>query len=141
VGAWETTASLTTDRPRAAIWAAAYADTAAWPAWNPEIATVRLDGPLALGAHAAIRFRTGLRLRFTVVAFEDGVSFTDEARLPGARMGHHHRLESLPGGGTRLENTIYLRGPLSALWVRLAGRRASRALPAGQRAIVALADP
>jgi ligand-binding SRPBCC domain-containing protein len=105
-----------------------------------EIASASLDGPLALGARAAIRFRTGLRLRFTVVAFEDGVSFTDEARLPGARMGHRHRLETLDGGGTLLENTIYLRGPLSGLWVRLAGRRASRALPASQRAIVELAS-
>jgi hypothetical protein len=47
-----------------------------------------LDGPPALGATAAIRFRGGLRLRFRVVEYEEGVLFTDEARLPLARMGH-----------------------------------------------------
>jgi hypothetical protein len=138
MGKWQTTATLTTSAAPEAIWARAYADASAWPAWNPEIAAASLDGRLRLGARATIRFRTGLHLRFTVVEFEDGLLFTDEARLPLARMGHRHRLEALPGGGTRLENTIYMRGPLSWLWVRVVGRRASRALPEGQQAIVTL---
>jgi hypothetical protein len=139
MGEWQTSSSLTTEHAAAEIWQRAYADAACWPAWNPEIATARLGGPLTLGARATIRFRTGLRLRFTVVEFEDGACFTDEARLPLARMGHRHELVALPGGGTRLQNTIYVRGPLSRLWARAVGRRASRALPESQQAIVALA--
>ncbi len=139
MGEWATRAELEADVGAGDVWRGAYADAAAWPRWNPELASARLDGPLRLGAQARVRFGTGLRLTFRVVEFEDGRLFTDEARLPGARMGHRHELEALGPQRTRLRNTIYVRGPLSWLWARVVGRRAAAALPDGQRAIVALA--
>ena len=109
---WETTSTLDAEVTPAAVWDEAYRDADAWPRWNAELKSARLDGPLALGAEARIAFRTGLRLRFHVVEFEDGRLFTDEARLPGARMGHRHLVEPTPTG-TRLTNTIYIDGPLA----------------------------
>lgn len=135
---WETTASLDSDLPPSAIWDHAYAPAEAWPEWNAEIRTAQLDRPLALGAKAKIVFRTGLRLRFEVVEFEDGRLFTDESRLPGARMGHRHLVEPV-GEGSRLTNTIYIEGPLAPLWRRILGPAAARTLPDAQRAVVALA--
>jgi len=140
VSHWETTSSLAADAAPAAIWAGAYADAAAWPRWNTELKSAELDGPLRLGAKARIVFRTGLRLRFGVVEFEDGRLFTDEARLPGARIGHRHLVEPTPGGGSRLTNTIYIDGPLAALWRRVLGPAAVRALPGAQTAVVELTD-
>lgn len=137
---WETTSTLEAEAPPRAIWERAYADAAAWPRWNAEIKRASLDGPLALGARAKIVFGTGLRLRFTVVEFEQGALFTDEARLPGARMGHRHLVEPLPSGGSRLTNTIYIEGPLAAIWRRVLGPAAARALPDAQRAVVTLAS-
>lgn len=137
---WETTSTLDAEVSPATVWDAAYADAAAWPRWNAEIRTARLDGPLALGAMARIVFRTGLRLRFHVVEFEQGRLFTDEARLPGARMGHRHRLEPVGEGGALLVNTIYIEGPLAPLWRRILGPAAARALPDAQRAAVELAQ-
>ncbi len=137
---WETTSTLETDVPPAAIWEKAYADAEAWPQWNAEIKRASLDGPLALGAKAKIVFGTGLRLRFQVVDFEDGRLFTDESRLPGARMGHRHLIEPTQGGGSRLVNTIYIEGPLSPLWRRIMGPAAARALPGAQHAIAELAN-
>jgi hypothetical protein len=64
--------------------------------------------------------------------------FTDESRLPGARMGHRHLIEPADGG-CRLVNTIYIEGPLEPLWRRVMGPRAARALPGAQQAIVDLA--
>jgi hypothetical protein len=122
----------------AAIWERAYADAGAWPRWNAELKSAKLDGPLRDGAEARIVFRTGLRLRFRVVEFEDGRLFTDEARLPGARMGHRHLVEPTSGGESRLTNTIYIEGPLAWLWRRVLGPRAARALPEAQAAAVAL---
>jgi hypothetical protein len=141
VARWETRAEHRTEVvAEAAIWAHAYADASAWPEWNPEIAAARLDGPLALGARARIRFRTGARMTFTVTEFSEGRLFTDEARLPGARMAHRHELAPEPAGaGTLLTNTISIDGPLAPLWARLLGRRAAAALPASQCAIVELA--
>jgi hypothetical protein len=96
---WETTSTLEAGVSPASIWEKAYADAAAWPKWNAEIKRAQLDGPLALGASAKIVFGTGLRLRFAVVEFEDGRLFTDESRLPGARLGHrqHHLHRGLAG--------------------------------------------
>ena len=134
---WETTSTLEAGISPASVWHKAYADAAAWPKWNAEIKRASLDGPLALGARAKIVFGTGLRLRFHVVEFEDGRLFTDESRLPGARMGHRHLIEPTESG-SRLTNTIYIEGPLAPLWRRIMGPAAARTLPAAQRAVVEL---
>lgn len=73
-----------------------------------------------------------------MVEFEDGRLFTDEARLPGARMGHRHLVEPT-ATGSRLTNTIYIEGPLAGLWRRVLGPAATRSLPDAQQSIAALA--
>jgi hypothetical protein len=140
VSCWETTSSLDAEVEPAAVWERAYVDAGAWPRWNAELRRATLDGPLAVGAEARIVFRTGLRLRFRVVEFEDGRLFTDEARLPGARIGHRHLVEPV-GPGARLTNTIYIEGPLACLWRRILGPAAARTLPDAQRAVVDIARP
>lgn len=137
---WETVSSLEAGVAPADVWSKAYADAGAWPEWNAEIKSATLDGPLAVGAKARIVFGTGLRLRFRVVECEQGRLFTDEARLPGARMGHRHLVEPADGGGSRLTNTIYIEGPMAWLWRRILGPAAARTLPDAQRAIVALVE-
>lgn len=136
---WETTSTLVTDVGPAAIWARAYADAAVWPEWNGAIRSASLEGPLAAGATAKIVFRTGLRLRFRVIEYERGRLFTDESRLPGARMGHRHLVEPTGDGGSRLVNTIYIEGALAPLWSRVMGSAAARSLPDAQRAAAAIA--
>jgi hypothetical protein len=137
---WETTSTLDAEVLPAAVWEKAYVDAGAWPRGNAEIKRATLDGPLALGATAKIVFRTGLRLRFRVVELEDGRLFTDESRLPGARMGHRHLVEPTASGGSRLTNTIYIEGALAPLWGRILGPAAARTLPDAQRAVVELAN-
>jgi hypothetical protein len=136
---WETTSTLEANVDPGAIWEKAYANAGAWPKWNAEIKSANLDGPLALGATVRIVFRTGLRLRFHVVEYEQGRLFTDEARLAGARMGHRHLVEPTDGGGSHLTNTIYIEGTLAPLWRRIMGPRAANALPDAQRAVVTIA--
>ncbi len=135
---WETTSTLEAGVSPASVWQKAYADAAAWPKWNAEIKRAELDGPLVKGAKAKIVFGTGLRLRFHVVEFKDSSLFTDESRLPGARMGHRHLIEPTKSG-SRLANTIYIEGPLAPLWRRIMGPAAARTLPDAQRAVVELA--
>jgi hypothetical protein len=136
---WETTSTLDANVPPVEIWRVAYEDAEAWPKWNAELKRATLNGPLALGATAKIVFRTGLRLRFEVVEFERSRLFTDESRLPGARMGHRHLVEPTADGSCRLTNTIYIDGPLAPLWRRILGPAAARTLPNAQRAVVELA--
>jgi hypothetical protein len=135
---WEATSTLEADVAASAVWERAFADPSSWPRWNAEIKAVSLDGPLAPGAGARLVFRSGLRLRFRVVEYEEGRLFTDEARLPGARMGHRHLVEPIAEARCRLTNTIYLEGALTPLWRRVSGRAIRRALPEAQLAIVEL---
>jgi hypothetical protein len=139
VSRWETTSTLETEVSTTAVWEKAYADAAAWPRWNAEIKRASLDGPLTLGAKAKVVFRTGLRLRFEVIELEQSRLFTDESRLPGARMGHRHLIEPTASGGSKLTNAIYIEGPLAPLWRRILGPAATRTLPDAQRAVVELA--
>jgi hypothetical protein len=136
---WETTSTLEAEVSPASVWEKAYANADAWPLWNAEIKRADLNGPLALGAEAKIVFGTGLRLRFRVVEFEEHRLFTDESRLPGARMGHRHLVERTENGGSHLTNTIYIEGALKPLWRRILGPAAARSLPDAQRAVVELA--
>jgi hypothetical protein len=106
--------------------------------WNDALASASLDGPFAVGSCARVRFRTGLRLRFTLVEVQPERVFTDESRLPGARMGHRHALEPLDDG-VRLVNTIYIDGPLARLWALVLGPPAKRGLARWQRRAAALA--
>ncbi len=138
VSRWETSSVLEANVAPVDVWSKAYADVTAWPQWNAEIKRVTIDGPLALGARARIVFGTGLRLRFRVVEYEQGGLFTDEARLPGSRMGHRHLVEPIAAGGSRLTNTIYIEGPMAWLWRRILGPAAARTLPDAQRAVVEL---
>jgi hypothetical protein len=138
VSRWDTSSTLEAAVAPPEVWSRAYVDASAWPLWNAEIKSATLDGPLAAGAKARIVFRTGLRLRFRVVEYEEGRLFTDEARLPGARMGHRHLVEPAGDGGSRLTNTIYIEGPMAWLWRRVLGPAAARALPDAQNAVVAL---
>ncbi len=58
-----------------AIWRAAYADAAAWPQWNPELAEATLDGPFAPGAVARVRFRlAGRRAARALPAGQDAIA-------------------------------------------------------------------
>jgi Polyketide cyclase / dehydrase and lipid transport len=142
---WST--SSTFDAPgltAAEVWSCAYADASAWPVWNDALARASLDEPFQVGSRARVRFRTGLRLRFTLTEVEPERVFTDESRLPGARMGHRHELQPLPAvdgepDGVRLVNTIYIRGPLACLWAPILGPQAKRCLPGWQRRAAALA--
>lgn len=136
---WSTSSTL--DAPgvtASALWSVAYADASAWPLWNDALASAELLGPFTVGSRARVRFRTGLRLRFTLVEVEPERVFTDESRLPGARMGHRHELEPL-SEGVRLVNTIYIRGPLARLWALVLGPQAKCGLSGWQRRAAALA--
>jgi hypothetical protein len=142
---WSTTSTFDAPGLSASdVWSRAYADASAWPAWSDALAAASLDEPFIVGSRARVRFRTGLRLRFTLTEVEEERMFTDESRLPGARMGHRHELQPLVAHegapeGVRLVNTIYIRGPLARLWAPILGPQAKKGLPGWQRRAVALA--
>ena len=119
---WEARAETETTAPSDAVWAL-WDDPRRWRDWHPQIAAVRGEGPLRVGAEARIRFRGSPRaLRFRVTGYEPGRRLTDEARLPGARLGHEHRVEPR-GEGSLIAHRVWFDGPAARLYGALMGRR------------------
>lgn len=107
-----------------AVWEL-WRDASRWPEWNDGIESGELEGELAVGAKARIKFRRGGTMTFDVVAHEPERLFVDEARLPGCRFGHEHRLEPA-GTGCEITHRLYLEGPTAGLFALLFGRKRLR---------------
>ena len=107
--------------PPAAVWAL-WADASRWPEWNDQLESGELEGELAVGTGATVKFKRGGKMRFTVVAVEPERLFLNEARLPGCRLGHEHRVEPA-GAGCEITHRLYLEGATSGLFSRLLGRK------------------
>jgi hypothetical protein len=105
----------------AAVWAL-WTDASRWPEWNEQLESAELEGEPAVGAGATVKFKRGGKMRFEVVAVEPERLFIDEARLPGCRFGHEHRVEP-DGAGSRITHRLYLEGFTSGLFSRLFGRK------------------
>ncbi len=130
---WETLAETLTAAPASAVWAL-WEDPARWGDWNEQIASAELDGPFTQDATARIRFKGNpVALRFTITAVDPGRAFTDETRLPGARLGHEHRLQAA-GDQTRIIHRLYFGGPAERPWALAMGRQMRSAVQAfGER--------
>lgn len=121
---FEATSTERTSASPAAVWAL-WADPARWPEWNEQLDSAELGGPLEPGSEATIKYKRGGRMVFRVVAVEPERLLVNEARLPLARFGHEHRLEP-SGSGSEITHRLYLKGPLSALFSVLFGRKRLR---------------
>jgi hypothetical protein len=108
----------------AAIWEL-WADPERWPDWNDQIERAEVDGEMRVGAEVRIKFRRGGTVRFEVTALEPERLFVDEARFPGARLGHEHRLAPAKSS-VEITHRIYLDGPLSGFWALMMGRKRMR---------------
>src|SRR5687767_6088304 len=118
---WETSAVVEVRASATAIWEL-WGDATRWKDWNAQIASVDLREPLAVGSKVRIRFKRRLPLTFTITALEHGRLLTDETRLPGARLGHEHRLDITSDGAAKVRNRLYLEGPAERLWALFLGR-------------------
>jgi hypothetical protein len=108
----------------AAIWEL-WAQPERWSDWNEQVVRAELDGELRVGAEAKVRLHRGGTVRFTVTELEPERLLVDEARFPGARLGHEHRLR--PGtNSVEISHRLYVNGPLAGLWSLLIGRKRMR---------------
>jgi uncharacterized protein YndB with AHSA1/START domain len=110
--------------PPEAIWAL-WADPARWPEWNEQLESGELHGEMEIGTEATVKFKRGGKMRFTVTELEPGRLFVDEAKLPGCRFGHEHRVEP-SGDGAEITHRLYLKGPTSGAFSRMFGRKRMR---------------
>ncbi|HYH60616.1 MAG TPA: SRPBCC family protein [Solirubrobacterales bacterium] len=113
------------DVPPEAVWAL-WADPAHWPEWNEQLSSGELDGELAVGTGVTVKFKRGGKMRLSVVELDHGRLFVDEAKLPGCRFGHEHRVEPA-SGGCEITHRLYLKGLTSGPFSFMFGRTRLRA--------------
>ncbi|MFJ1812481.1 MULTISPECIES: SRPBCC family protein [unclassified Streptomyces] len=100
---------------------ARWADMATWPEWNADTEWVRLDGPFKAGSTGVLKPKGGPKTKFVIAELADD-RFVDVSRLVGARMTFSHFVEGTPDGGTKVQVTVTLAGPLSHLWNLILGK-------------------
>jgi hypothetical protein len=118
---WEISHSATTSATPAEVWVL-WSDPARWPDWNDQFESAELEGNFAVGERLKVKLRRGGRMQFEIVALEPERLLTNEARLPGARLGHEYRVEP-KGNGSEITHRIYVRGPSSGVFALLLGRK------------------
>jgi hypothetical protein len=124
---WDVTAETVSNVDPGSIWAL-WKDPSRWKEWNEQIASASLDGPFAPGTTARIRFKgSPVALRFSITQLDGGRIFVDETRLPGARLGHEHVLDTA-SGQTRIVHRLFIEGPLERVYALLMGRRMRRSI-------------
>lgn len=108
----------------AAVWEL-WADPGRWPEWSEQVQRAEADGDLQPGTTISTKLRRGGTVRHQVTVLEPGHLLVTEARFPGARQGHEHRVEPR-GDGAEITHRIYVRGPLWPLFALLFGRKRMR---------------
>jgi hypothetical protein len=83
------------------------------------------EGELAVGAELRLKLRRGGTVRYTVTALEPERLFAAEARFPGARLAHEHRLAA-GRSSTEITHRVALTGPLSGFWSLMMSRKRLR---------------
>ena len=114
------TASVTSSAAPAAFFER-WADTATWPDWNTDTEWVRMDGPFQAGTTGKLKPKGGFAVPFVIARMVPGREFVDVSRLPGARLTFDHQVRTTADGGTRVDVTVALTGPLRAVWRAVLG--------------------
>lgn len=111
-----------------------------WPEHNADLEWARVDGPVAVGTRIVMKPKGSGETSATITELDPLKRFRTEARLPLARLCIDHEMTALPGGGTRFTHRWTMSGPLSGLFWKLFGERASSSLPAMLDDIVRIAE-
>lgn len=113
---------VTADVDPAAIWAV-WSDIDSWGEWIPHMQQAHLDGALQEGVTGQL-VTGGRTVVFTVVELHTGTLFTNESRLPLARLRAHHEVRTNADDSSSCEviNRVTITGPLSWLFGRIVGK-------------------
>ena len=107
-------ASLETSAAPAVVWRV-WSDVNSWPAWNPDMKSSRLDGPMKLGMTGNIDTRSGGKHDVVVTHYDEGRSFELESTaLPGTKMGIRATITP-SGSGSRITQGFEPRGLLAPI--------------------------
>ena len=114
--------ALDTSAAPEAVWRI-WSQPEGWPEWNPDIESLKLDGPLAAGVTGRMRTKRGGEHPIRFESVDAGRSFQlATAPMPGTTF--HFRCAIEPaGGGSRVSQSIAMTGPLGGLFSAMMGAK------------------
>jgi hypothetical protein len=121
------------------IWAR-WVEADKWPEHNADLEWAKVDGPIAVGTRIVMKPKGSGKTSATITKLVPLESFVTEAKLPLARLLIEHEMSALPSGGTRFTHRWTMSGPLSGLFWKLFGEKASSSLPSMLDSIVRIAE-
>jgi len=120
--------SLETSASPAAVWKI-WSDTSTWPAWNPDVQSMTLNGPFATGTSGTMKTKQGTRqVQLTEVV--PGRSFRLETTvIPLTRFAFECQVVAGPAGKTTISQGIRVGGPLGGVVGGMMGPQIANTFP------------
>jgi hypothetical protein len=114
--------SRETSAPAEKVWQI-WSDTSTWGEWNPNVTTMDMPPPIALGKTGVMNTPAGRHHHMKVVDVQPGRSFTLETSvIPLSTFRFMCRVEPV-GEGTRISQTVKVVGPMGWLFDPMMGDR------------------
>ncbi len=121
--------SVETTASAQAVWKI-WSDTSTWPEWNPDVKSMTLNGPFAVGTTGTMVTKQGTRaIQLTEVV--PARSFRLETTvIPLTRFTFECKVSAGPGGKTTVSQAILVGGPLGGVVGGMMGRQIADTFPA-----------
>jgi len=120
--------SVETSATPQAVWKI-WSDTATWQGWNPDVQSMTLNGPFAVGTTGTMKTKQGTRqVQLTEVV--PGRSFRLETTvIPLTRFAFECQVSTGPNGKTTISQGIRVGGPLGGLVGGMMARQIADTFP------------
>jgi polyketide cyclase/dehydrase/lipid transport protein len=99
-----------------------------WHTWDQGIEFAKMEGQFVQGNHFLLRPKGGPTVKIELLETVPNKKFTDVTRFPLAKMYDEHVFEETPEG-LKISNTIWVKGVLGFLWVKLVAQKIVDNLP------------
>jgi uncharacterized protein YndB with AHSA1/START domain len=129
--------TLGTTASKQAVYAL-WADPSTWSRWDPQVASVTMNGPVRVGARGKMKGVSGPDSNIEITAMEPGVRFAYAASGPGLRIVFERRFEA--GDATRFTHSVAMSGAMSGFLAPRVGVRIQEGMPAAMTRLKALAE-
>lgn len=107
---FEHSQTVTTDAGTDAVWAL-WSDTSTWPAWDPSVVAVALDGPFEQGTTGMMTLAGPFEVPVVLAVVDAGTRYVDELTMGELVIRIDHVVTARPQGGSEVTVSTTITGP------------------------------